>query len=121
MWPPPARDVREDLHPETGHLGHRGQLAALPAHGDGSGHAHVATGSGAQVEHLSDDRRAVDGRLRVGHGDNCGVAAEGGRTGPSGDGLRFFSAGLAQVGVQVHQAGSDHAAGCVQHDGSGWH
>ena len=82
--------------------------------GDGAGGVHVARRGAAEVEHLLHDAGAVDGRRGVGHGDDGRVAAERRASGAGLDGLGLLLARLAQVAVDVDEAGADDAAGGVE-------
>ena len=108
----PGAVVGEQAHPQRGHLGHRRQLGAGPADGDGAGHPDVAqrAGCSAQVEHLTDDGGRVDDRLGVGHGHDRGAAAQGRGSGAGLDRLRLLPARLPQMGVQVDQPRRDDAS-----------
>ena len=97
-------------HPHLGgrvrHGAQLGQpLAAEPdrhradgAHVDQAGHL-------AQAPDLLDDARGVGDGGGVGHGVHARVAAERGRREPGQHGLGVLATGLAQVGVQVDEAG----------------
>ena len=80
---------------------------------------HVAQRPAPELEHLAHHAGAVDGRVGVGHGHDGGVAAEGGGPGAGLDRLGLLPAGLAQVGVEVDQAGGDDAAAGVEDGGAG--
>ena len=56
-------------------------------------------------QHLLDDAGGVGDRVGVGHREDRGEAAEGGGGRAGRDGLGVLAAGLAQVGVQVDEAG----------------
>ena len=64
----------------------------------------------AEPAHVLDDDRGVGDGVGVGHREDGGVAAERGGGRARGDGLRLLAAGLAQVGVQVDEAGQQHEA-----------
>ena len=88
------------------HRAQLGELLALQADGDGADRLHVAVaGLPAEPPDLLDDAGGVGDREGVGHGVDGGVAAEGGGAGAGEDGLGVLAAGLAQVGVEVDQAG----------------
>src|SRR5207302_10288504 len=89
-----------------------------PPFGDGARDADVAARAGAQLEHLADDAGRVDGGIGVGHGDDRGVAAQGGGPGAGLDRLRLLATGLAQVGVAVDAAGRDGTPARVERAGS---
>lgn len=83
-----------------------GELLALQADGDGADGLDVAVaGLLAEPVDLLDDTGGVGDRVGVGHGEDGGVAAGGGGAGAGEDGLGVLAAGLAQVGVEVDQAG----------------
>ena len=100
--------VGEDPHPRGG-VGHRaelGQLLAAQADGDRADRVDVAVaGLAAEAPDLLDDAGGVGDRVGVGHRVHGGEAAERGGPGAGLDGLGVLAAGLAQVGVQVDQAG----------------
>ncbi len=102
--------VGEEAHAERVELPHRGERGAGPALRDAAGGVHVAHRLRAGAEDGRDDGRVVEGRLGVGHGDERGVAAERGGARARLDRLGFLVAGLAQVRVQVDEAGRDDAA-----------
>ena len=108
-----AAVVGEHPHPGAGG-GHRAELGhplTREADGDGADRVHVDQPDLlAEAVHVLDDDGGVGHRVRVGHREDRGVAAErgGGRAG--GDGLGLLTAGLAQVGVQVDEAGQQHEA-----------
>ena len=107
--------VGEEAHAERRHLRHRRQLLAGAADGDGTGDVDVAQRGGAELQHLAHDGGAVDRRLGVRHGDDRGVAAERGGPRAGLDRLGLLAARLAQVGVQVDEAGADDAPAGVEH------
>ena len=73
---------------------------------DGSDGTHLdPVGCLAQIQHLVDDGSRVLSGRRIGHRMHGGVAAHGGRAGASEDGFGILAAGLAQVRVNVHEAG----------------
>ena len=86
-----------------------------PADGDRARGAHVARRLAAQLEHLAGHRGRVDGRDGVGHGEDARVAADRGAAGAGLDGLGLLLARLAQVGVDVDEAGAHDAAAGVEH------
>ena len=73
------------------------------AHVDEAGHL-------AQAPDLLDDAGGVGDGVGVGHGVHAGEAAERGRLRARQHGLGVLAAGLAQVGVQVDEAGQGHQA-----------
>ena len=77
-----------------------------------TGRTSHAAGLAAEPPDLLDDAGGVGDRVGVRHRVHGGVAAERGGAGAGLDGLGVLAAGLAQVGVQVDQAGQrDQAAG----------
>ena len=97
--------------PSVGHLGHRRQLLAGPADGDGARRVRRRTAPWPRARAPRGRPPAlVDGRRGVGHGDDRGEAAERGAPAAGLDRLGLLPARLAQVGVQVDQAGRDDAA-----------
>ena len=106
--------VGEDPDPGGG-VGHRaelGQLLAAQPDGHRPDRVDVAVaGLAAQPPDLLDDAGGVGDRLGVGHRVHGGEAAQRGRLGAGLDGLGVLAAGLAQVGVQVDQAGQRDQAG----------
>ncbi len=100
-------DVRRGLV----HRAELGELLALQADGDGADRLHVAVAGGlAEPPDLLDHARGVRDGEGVGHRVDGGEAAPGRRLGAGQHGLGVLAAGLAQVGVQVHQAGQDDQA-----------
>lgn len=105
--------VGEDLHSGGGvvHGSELGELLALQADGDGADGLHVAVaGLLAEPPDLLDDTRGVGDREGVGHGVNCGEAADGRGPGAGEHRLGVLAAGLAQVRVQVDEAGQQDLA-----------
>ena len=104
----------EKTRTRGGGVGHRaelGELLALQADGDGADRLHVAVaGLPAEPPDLLDHAGGVGDREGVGHGVHGGEAADGGRAGAGQHGLGVLAAGLAQVGVQVDQAGQQDLA-----------
>ena len=97
-------------------VGHRAQLGELLAgqpDGDRADRLHVdQAGLPAEPPHLLDHAGGVGDRGGVRHRADRGVAAERGGPGAGLDGLGVLAARLAQVGVQVDQAGQgDQAVG----------
>ena len=107
--------VGEDADTEGVELPHRRELPAATTLGDAARRHHVARRLAACGEHGRDDGGVVERRLRVRHGDDGGEASESGGAGAGFDRLRLFVAGLAQVGVQVDEAGHDEAPGGVEY------
>ena len=64
--------------------------------------------------HELDDGQRVLRRLGVRHGDDGGETTEGRGPAPGLDRLRFLSTGLAQMDVQVDEAGRDDAAAGIE-------
>ena len=64
----------------------------------------------AQPQNLLDDAGVVLDGSGIGHGEHGGVPAHGGGPGTGEDGFSTFTAGLAQMGVDVDQAGQSHQA-----------
>ena len=89
--------VGEERDSERGQLPERCQHAAGASDGDGARDRHLGRATRAEGEHLTRGSGRVDRRLRVGHGQHGGVAAEGGGPRARLDGLRLFAPGLAQV------------------------
>ena len=105
--------VGEDPDPGGG-VGHRTELGeplAAEPDGDRADREDVAVpGLAAQPPHLLDDTGGVGDRVGVGHRVHRGEAAERRGLGAGLDGLGVLAAGLAQVGVQVDQAGQARPA-----------
>lgn len=105
--------VGEDFH-SGGRIVHGaelGELLALQADSDGADRLHVAVaGLLAEPPDLLDDTGGVGDREGVGHGMHGGEATDGRRLRPGEDGLGVLAAGLAQVGVEVDQAGQQDLA-----------
>jgi hypothetical protein len=97
-----------------GRVGHRAQLGqplAAQADGDRAYREHVAVpGLAAQPPDLLHHAGGVGDRVGVGHRVHGGEPAQRGGQRPGLHGLGVLAAGLAQVGVQVHQAGQRHQA-----------
>ncbi|SIA92430.1 Uncharacterised protein [Mycobacteroides abscessus subsp. abscessus] len=95
-----------DLRARTGHRAEGGELLALQALGDGADGTHLdPVGLLAQAQHLVDDGCRILRGCRVGHRVDGRVAADRGRSRTGEDGLGVLAAGLAQVGVDVDEAG----------------
>ena len=110
--------VGEDtnLRARTSHRTERGQMLALQALG------HRADGADlhpvsllAQAQHLVDDGGRVLRGRRVRHGVNGGVAADRSSAGAGEDGLGILATGLAQVGMDVNEAGQSNEPLGVDH------
>ncbi len=95
------------------HRAELGELLALQADGDGADRLHVAVAGGlTEPPDLLDHAGGVGHREGVGHRVDGGETAPGRGLGTGEDRLGVLAAGLAQVGVQVHQAGQhDQAVG----------
>ena len=107
--------VGEHPHPRGG-VGHRAELGeplAGQPDGDRADRVDVAVaGLAAEPPDLLDDAGGVGDRVGVGHRVDGGEAAQRGGPGAGLDGLGVLAARLAQVGVQVDQAGQrDQAVG----------
>ena len=103
-------------HPHArGRVGHRAELGdplAGQPDGDGADREHVGVARLApQPPDLLDHAGGVGDRLGVGHRVHGGEAAQRGGVGAGLDGLGVLAAGLAQVGVQVDQAGQGDQPG----------
>ena len=89
-------------------------MLAFQALGDGTDGTHLdPVGLLAQPKHLVDDGRGVLRGRRVGHRMHGRVAADGSRARAGEDGLGVLPARLAQVGVNVDEAGQSDEAFCV--------
>ena len=100
--------VREDAHlrARACHRTQRRKMLAFQSLCDGTDGTHLdPVGCLAQIQHLVDDGSRVLSGRRIGHRMHGGVAAHGGRAGASEDGFGILAAGLAQVRVNVHEAG----------------
>ena len=108
--------VGEHPHP-SGRVGHRaelGELVAGQADGDGADGVDVAVaGLAAQAPDLLDHPGGVGDRVGVGHRVHGGEATHRGGLGAGEHCLGVLATGLAQVGVQVDQAGERDQAGGV--------
>lgn len=101
------------------HRAELGELLALQADGDGADGLHVAVAVlAAQAPDLLDDARGVGDREGVGHGEHRGVAAARGGPGAGQDGLGVLAARLAQMGVEVDQAGEQDLPVGLDHLGT---
>ncbi len=99
--------------------GHVGELLAERAKGDG-GHGEDADGGVAfRGEDVLHGGNAIGDGGGVGHGDDGGDAAEGRGARAGADGLFPGLAGLAEVDVEVDEAGEDVEAGGVDVLGRG--
>nr|BFE69657.1 hypothetical protein GCM10020092_029580 [Actinoplanes digitatis] len=87
--------------------------------GDGADRLHVdQVGLAAEAPDLLDHAGGVGDGRRVGHREDRRVAAERGGARAGLDGLGVLAAGLAQVGVQVDEAGERDEALGVDHLGA---
>ena len=90
--------VGEHANPESSHLGHRCELLALPANGDGTRHVHLGkSGRSPEVLHLTNDCGRVDSGSGIRHRQNCSKTAEGRCTRAGLDRLSLFLTRLTQV------------------------
>ena len=95
-------------------------LAPAEPDRDGAHRLDVAVARGAaEPPDLLDHPGRVGHRVGVGHRVHRGVAAEGRRRGPCLHRFRVFAAGLAQVRVQVDEAGQGDQAAGVEGSGAG--
>ena len=109
--------VGEQVYAGGGQLAERRQRGTLAIHGDAAGRVYVAQPGPPRLgAHELDDRQRVLRRLGVRHRNDRGESAEGRGAAPGLDRLRFFSAGLAEMHVQVDEAGRDDAAGGIERD-----
>ena len=94
---------------------------ALHAHGDATGRVNVDTGGacGGVLDEL-DGAGAVGHWGGVGHADHAGEAAGGGGAGAGLDSFLMRLAGLAEVNMNIHQAGGGDEAGGVDAAGLFW-
>ena len=97
-------------------LGHVGKLLAERAAGDRSGGQDAGQPRlpGTRLDEPRDGSAVANGP-RVRHGDERGDAARDGGLGPCRDGLLPFLARLAEVDVEVHEAGQDEQAAAIDH------
>jgi hypothetical protein len=96
--------VGEARGAERAQLGHLGQLAALQPARDRRHEAdRDACLPGGGVQQRPQDRRAVDDRVRVGHGDDGAVPARRGRPRAGLEVLLVLLTGRAQVHVRVDE------------------
>ncbi len=109
-----------DLRGRVGHRADLGEALAGEADRDRADGLDVGVpGGAAERGDLLDDPGGVGDGVGVGHGAHGRVAALGGGAGAGADGLGVLAAGLAQVGVEVDQAGQEHQAVGVDDLGSG--
>ena len=111
--------VGEDAHAggAVRHGAHLAQVLALEPRADGAHRVDVdPPGLAPQAQDLLDHPGAVLHGGGVGHGEHGGVTAHGGGAGAGEHGLGGLAARLAQVGVDVDQAGQgDQAVQVVAH------
>ncbi len=105
-------------HPDpgrgVGHGAELGELGALEPDGDRADRVDVAVAAlPAEPPDLLDDAGGVGDRLGVRHRVDGGVAAHGRGLGAGQHRLGVLASGLAQVGVEVDQAGQRDQAGPV--------
>ena len=99
------------MHRRSGavHQAELGELLARQALGDGADRHDVdQPGRASEVEDPFGGLGGVGHRAGVGHGQDRGEATDGCRGRAAGDRLGILATGLAQVGVQVDQAGQRH-------------
>jgi len=108
--------VGEQVHAGRRQLAVGGELLAGTADGDAARRQHLAQpGLAALGANEVDHGHAVLCGVGVGHRDDGGEPSEG-RCSASGlDGLRLFLARLAEVHVQVDEAGGDDALRGIEH------
>ncbi len=107
--------VGEQVHAGGGELAERRQRDTFAIDGDATSGVYVAQAGPPRLgaDELDDRQRVLRG-LGVGHRNDCGEPAECGGAAPGLDRLGFLPAGLAQMHVQVDEAGCDHAIGCIE-------
>ena len=112
--------VGEDPDPRLGHLADvRERLTLQPAR-DRPGRVHLAqAGLVGERPDLGDHGHVVGHRVRVRHGAEGGEPPGGGGPRSRLDGLLVLGSGLAEVGVEVHQAGGHDQATRVDDLGPG--
>jgi hypothetical protein len=99
--------VGEDPHPRRGvrHRAELGQLLAGQTDGDRTHRVDVAVAAlAAEAPHLLDDAGRVGDRIGVGHRMDRRVTTHRSRLGAGQHGFGVLAPGLAEVGVEVHQA-----------------
>ena len=100
--------VGKDTHlgARAGHRTQRRKMLAFQPLGNSTDGTHFdPVGCLAQIQHLVDDGSRILRRCRIRHRVHGGVASHGGRTSTGEDGLGILAAGLAQVGMNIHEAG----------------
>ena len=107
--------VGEEADPEIDELGIRSQRCPFAAHGEGGGRNDLTRRRLGQSQDLSDGGGRVGTRHGVGGGDNGCVATEGGGPTTGLDRAGCFKAGLAEMGVQIDQAGYNRARGGIEY------
>ena len=109
-----------DSRGRVGHGAELGEPGAGQPDRDRADRLDVAVpGRPAQAPDLLDHPGGIGDRIGIGHGVHGGVAAERGRPGAGLDRLGVLAARLAQVRVQVDQAGQGDQAVGVEHLGAG--
>ena len=102
------------------HVAHLGEGLALEALRAGADDLDTALPRlGRAALHVLDDLAVVDGGLGVGHAGDRREAAMRGGAGARGDVLLLLQAGVAQVDVNVDEAGHEDLAGQVALDALG--
>ena len=103
--------VGEPAGPRFGHHPHLGQLDPLAFLRDRAHDVDMGlTGLAALAVHVLDVGLALDGGIRVRHADDRREAGRHGRRGTAGDRLLFFVARVAEMDVNIDQAGRDQLA-----------
>ena len=106
--------VSEGDDASAGQLAGRRQQLARAVRADAAERQHPHRGRRLGLaEHGFDSSSTVDRRLGAGHRADGGEAAAGGGGGAAGDRLLVFGAGLAQVRLEIDEAGRDDEAGGV--------
>ncbi len=112
--------VGEDPDPCLGHLADVGERLPLQPARDRPGRVHLAqAGLVGERPNLGDHGHVVGDRVGVRHGAQGGEPPSGGGSRSRLDGLLVFGSGLAEVGVEVHQARGHDEATCVDDLGPG--
>ena len=92
-----------------------GQLLTLQPDGDSTHRANVHdAGFYSPTPYLLDHTGGVGNRRGVRHRVHTGEAAHRRRLRPRRDRLCVLAARFPKVGVQIHEAGDDRAAGCIE-------
>ena len=96
------------------HGGQVSQCAALPAAGDAAGRQHADMPRMVRLlQDTPDHCSGIRGGRGVGHGHHRGEAAARRRQGSGRNGFRRIGAGLAEVHMQIHEAGNHKQAARV--------